>query len=63
MMEVHQIQNERDYQRALQIVSKLIDSDPARGTPDGDRLEMLAALVERYEAEHFQQDLIASKKR
>lgn len=56
-MEIRPIHNERDYREALQIVSGLVDVDPAPGTPDGDRLEILATLVERYEAEHFPVDL------
>ena len=56
-MEIRPIHNERDYREALQIVSGLVDADPASGTPEGDRLEVLATLLERYEAEHFPLDL------
>ncbi|KVW34213.1 helix-turn-helix domain-containing protein [Burkholderia ubonensis] len=56
-MEIRPIHNEHDYKEALRIVSALVDADPAPGTPDGDRLEILAILVERYEAEHFPLDL------
>jgi HTH-type transcriptional regulator/antitoxin HigA len=56
-MEIRPIHNERDYKEALQTVSRLVDVDPEPGTPDGDRLEILATLVERYEAEHFPLDL------
>ena len=31
----------------------LVDMDPAPDTPEGDELEILAILVEKYEAEHF----------
>ena len=31
----------------------LVDMDPASGTREGDELEILAILVEKYEAEHF----------
>lgn len=41
----------------MHIVSVLVDADAAPGTPEGDRLEVLATLVERYEAEHFPLDL------
>jgi HTH-type transcriptional regulator / antitoxin HigA len=34
-------------------VSELVDADPAPGTPEGDHLEILSMLVERYENEHF----------
>ncbi|KVN70531.1 transcriptional regulator [Burkholderia ubonensis] len=56
-MEIRPIHNERDYEEALHIVSALVDADPAPDTPDGDRLEILSILVERYEAEHFPLDL------
>src|SRR6516225_1015155 len=56
-MDIRPIHNERDYQEALKIVSGLVDADPVPGTPEGDRLEVLATLVERYEAEHFPLDL------
>ncbi|CAM2198549.1 HTH-type transcriptional regulator / antitoxin HigA (plasmid) [Paraburkholderia kururiensis] len=56
-MEIRPIHNERDYREALEIVSGLVDADPAPGSPDGDRLEILATLVERYEGEHFPLDL------
>ncbi|SOF01739.1 Antitoxin component HigA of the HigAB toxin-antitoxin module, contains an N-terminal HTH domain [Burkholderia sp. OK233] len=56
-MEIRPIHNEHDYKEALQTVSGLVDADPAPGTPEGDCLEVLATLVERYEAEHFPLDL------
>jgi HTH-type transcriptional regulator/antitoxin HigA len=56
-MEIRPIHNEHDYKQALQVVSGLVDVDPAPGTPDGDRLEVLATLIEQYEAEHFPRDL------
>jgi antitoxin component HigA of HigAB toxin-antitoxin module len=36
-------------------------SGTARGTPDGDRLDVLATLVEAYEREHFPIDTPLSK--
>ncbi|AJZ56680.1 putative dNA-binding transcriptional regulator [Paraburkholderia fungorum] len=56
-MEISPIHNENDYKQALAVVSRLVDIDPMPGTPDGDRLEVLATLVERYEAQHFPLDL------
>ena len=48
-----EIRTECDYQAALKVAYELVEADPAPGTPDGDRLEALSALIERYEAEHF----------
>jgi HTH-type transcriptional regulator/antitoxin HigA len=42
-----------DYQAALGNIAALMESDPAPGTPKGDRLDILATLVQAYEARHF----------
>lgn len=52
-MEIRPIHTEADYQVALQEVSALMDQDPDAGTPDGDRLDVLATLVQAYEAKHY----------
>lgn len=44
------IRTEADYERALKDIESLIDARP--GTPAGDELDVLATLVEAYEAEH-----------
>jgi len=51
-MNIRPIHTKEDYKSALRTVSKLVDKDPARGTPDGDRLEVLGLLVEAYEMRH-----------
>lgn len=55
-MAEQQIRSEQEYEQALKLAARLVDADPVRGTPDGDRLEMLATLIERYEAGHFPLD-------
>jgi hypothetical protein len=52
-MDIRPLHTDDDYRAALADVSALVDRDPEPGTPEGDHLEVLAALVERYEAEHF----------
>lgn len=52
-MNVHPIRTESDYQAALRELSAYFDNEPALGTEDGDRFEMLATLVEAYEARCF----------
>lgn len=52
-MEIRPIHTEADYQAALQEVSALMNQDPDAGTPDGDRLDVLATLVQAYEAKHY----------
>lgn len=45
------LKTESDYTEALKRVDELFDSEP--GTPEADELELLVALVELYEREHF----------
>ncbi|WP_415750447.1 helix-turn-helix domain-containing protein [Burkholderia sp. BCC1993] len=52
-MDIHPIRTAADYKAALKAVSALVDLDPAPDTPEGDELEIMAILIERYEAEHF----------
>jgi HTH-type transcriptional regulator / antitoxin HigA len=50
---IRPIHTEADYQAALGDIAALMESDPAPGTPKGDRLDILATLVQAYEARHF----------
>ena len=52
-MDIYPIHTEADYRTALKEISGLMNSDPAPGTPDGDRLDILATLVQAYEARHL----------
>ena len=47
------IKTESRYRAYLAEVDRLAIDDPALGTPDGDRLELLAKLVEDYEKSRF----------
>lgn len=47
-MEINTIQTAADYLAALQEIDEVMLAEV--GTPAGDRLEMLATLVEDYEA-------------
>ena len=49
--------NEAHYRASLKEVSALVDLDPKRGTPEADKLEVLGAQVQAYEAQHYQVDL------
>jgi HTH-type transcriptional regulator/antitoxin HigA len=44
------IKSEPAYKAALAAIEKLIDLDPDVGTPEADRLELLALLVQDYES-------------
>ena len=52
-MEIRPIHTEVDYKTALHEISALMEADPDYGTPDGDRLDVLAILVQAYEAKHY----------
>ena len=56
-MDIKPIHTETDYKAALKEVAVLMESDPALGTPDGDRLDVLVTLVQAFEARHYAIDL------
>ncbi|MEO7888835.1 MAG: transcriptional regulator [Vicinamibacterales bacterium] len=46
-MQIRPIKTKADHREALKAIEKLLGARP--GTPDGDRLDVLTTLVERYE--------------
>lgn len=50
-MEIRPLETETDYQMALEEIDRLFDATP--GTPEEERLKLLAILVEAYEADHY----------
>lgn len=50
-MKIKPIKTETDYQEGLKEIKKLWDAEP--DSPNGDRLEILMALVESYENNHY----------
>jgi HTH-type transcriptional regulator / antitoxin HigA len=54
MAEVRPILTKRDYESALKEVERLWGAKA--GTSEGDRLDVLATLVDAYEAEHYPMD-------
>jgi HTH-type transcriptional regulator/antitoxin HigA len=55
-MDIRPIRTESDYRATLAEISTLMEHDPGPDTPDGMRLDVLATLVEAYEAKHFPMD-------
>ena len=49
-MKLRPIKTEKDHRAALAEVERVLDARP--GTPAGDRLEILVALIEAYEERH-----------
>jgi HTH-type transcriptional regulator / antitoxin HigA len=52
-MNIHPIRTKADYKRVLKEVSALVDINPKVGSQEADRLDVLATLVEAYEAKHY----------
>ena len=54
-MDIRPIRTKANYRAALKEVEKLMRAE--RDTPAGERLDILATLVEAYERRHFPMDL------
>jgi HTH-type transcriptional regulator/antitoxin HigA len=54
-MNIKPIRTKSDYRAALREIEGLMDA--RAGTPEGERLDVLATLVEAYEAKNFPMDL------
>jgi HTH-type transcriptional regulator/antitoxin HigA len=54
-MDITPIKTQRDYRRALKEIEGLMTAK--RGTPEGDRLDVLVTLVEAWETKHYPLDL------
>ena len=50
-MNIHPIKTQRDYEAALKEIEHLFNAKPH--TKDGDKLDILATLVQAYEEEHY----------
>jgi len=52
IMDVRALHTEADYEWALDQIERYFDDQPAPGTPEGDRFDVLAALIKHYEDEN-----------
>lgn len=50
-MTIKPIKTKKDYTEALHRLDAIFDAK--KGTPEGDELEVLGILIEKYEDEHF----------
>ncbi len=57
MENIRPIRTEKDYDWALREIEALFDTQPKPGTPDGDRFDVLASLIESYEDKHWAIDV------
>lgn len=53
-MQLSPIRTEADYEKALKRIDVLMEREPEIGSSEGDELEILALLVEKYEEQHWQ---------
>ena len=52
-MMITSIQNEEEYERALERAKVLVEKDPSPETQEGVELIQLAQLIENYEDKHY----------
>jgi HTH-type transcriptional regulator/antitoxin HigA len=50
---IRPLRSESDYDAALKEIERYFESEPKPGTPEGDRFDLLALVVEDYERKHW----------
>jgi len=55
IMNIQPIKSEKDYENALERLEQIFDAK--QGTKEGDELEILSILIEKYEDEYYPIDL------
>jgi len=53
-MHLSPIRTEADYEKVLERIDVMMELEPEIGSREGDELEILALLVEKYEEQHWQ---------
>lgn len=53
MMDVRPLRTDADLEWALREIEPYFDAQPPLGSPEGDRFDVLATLIEAYENEHY----------
>ncbi|MFN3549129.1 MAG: type II toxin-antitoxin system HigA family antitoxin [Mesorhizobium sp.] len=53
MENIRPLRTEQDYDWALAEIERYFDAQPEVGSPDGDRFEVLATLIEAYEDRQY----------
>jgi HTH-type transcriptional regulator/antitoxin HigA len=53
-MDIRPIRTEADYDWALAEITQYFENQPEPGTPEADRFDVLAALIESYESQHWE---------
>ena len=50
---IRPLRSEADYDAALDEVERYFENDPKPGTPEADRLDLLALIIEDYERKYW----------
>lgn len=53
MRDIRALKSEADYDWALAEIERYFDREPKPGTPEAERFDVLADLIEAYEARHW----------
>jgi HTH-type transcriptional regulator/antitoxin HigA len=53
MDNIRPILTEADYDWAIAEITRYFDNEPVPGMPEADRFDVLAELIEAYEAKHY----------
>ena len=53
---VRPIRNKREYEAALDEIKRYFENEPAPGTPEADRCDLLALVIEDYEKKNWPVD-------
>jgi HTH-type transcriptional regulator/antitoxin HigA len=53
MIDIRPLRTEADYDWALAEIEQYFDNEPKIGTPEADRFDLLASLIEAYEVKHW----------
>lgn len=56
-MNIRPIRNDDDYNWALAEIGQYFENEPAVGSPESDRFDVLATLIDAYEREHWPIDI------
>jgi HTH-type transcriptional regulator / antitoxin HigA len=50
---IRPLRSEVDYEAALDEIERYFDKEPVPGTPEADRFDLLAFVIEDYERKHW----------
>ncbi len=50
---IRPLRSEADYDAALEEIERYFESEPRPGTPEADRFDLLALVIEDYEKKHW----------